>query len=80
MIANPYVVTASAFVWSLGACFLILLVAKRRATPENMILTGIIASSLFTALTTGLQYVADDVELATIVFWTFGDLSKGGWE
>lgn len=80
MIANPYVVTASAFVWSLGACFLILLVAKRRgATPENMILTGIIASSLFTALTTGLQYVADDVELATIVFWTFGDLSKGGW-
>jgi iron complex transport system permease protein len=80
MIANPLMVTASAFVWSLVACFLILFVARRRgATPENMILTGIIASSLFTALTTGLQYVADDVELAAIVFWTFGDLSKGGW-
>lgn len=80
LIANPYLVTLSAFLWSLIACFLILLVARRRgATPENMILTGIIASSLFTALTTALQYVADDVELAAIVFWTFGDLSKGGW-
>lgn len=80
LIANPYLVTFSAFLWSLLACFLILLVARKRgATPENMILTGIIASSLFTALTTGLQYVADDVELAAIVFWTFGDLSKGGW-
>jgi iron complex transport system permease protein len=24
--------------------------------------------------------VADDIELAAIVFWTFGDLSKGGWK
>jgi iron complex transport system permease protein len=77
---NPYLITVAAFIWSLLACFIILLVARMRgATPENMILTGIIASSLFTALTTALQYVADDIELAAIVFWTFGDLSKGGW-
>lgn len=81
LIANPYIVTASAFAGSLAVCFLILLVARSRgASPENMILTGIIASSLFTALTTALQYVADDVELAAIVFWTFGDLGKGGWK
>ncbi len=81
LITNPFIITISAFLWSLIACFLILLVARQRgATPENMILTGIIASSLFTALTTGLQYIADDIELATIVFWTFGDLSKGGWQ
>lgn len=80
LLTKPYIITVSAFAWSLVACFLILLVARRRgATPENMILTGIIASSLFIALTTGLQYVADDIELAAIVFWTFGDLSKGGW-
>jgi iron complex transport system permease protein len=80
LIANPYIVTLSAFFWSLMACFLILLVARHRgATPENMILTGIIASSLFTALTAAIQYLADDVQLAAIVFWTFGDLSKGGW-
>lgn len=80
LVNNPYLITLSAFIWSLVACFLILLVARMRgATPENMILAGIIASSLFAALTTGLQYVADDIELAAIVFWTFGDLSKGGW-
>ena len=81
VVNNPYLVTVSAFIWSLAASFLILLVAKKRgATPENMVLTGIIASSLFTALTTGLQFIADDVQLAAIVFWTFGDLSKGDWE
>jgi len=81
VVNNPYLVTASAFVWSLAASFLILFVARKRgATPENMVLTGIIASSLFTALTTGLQFIADDVQLAAIVFWTFGDLSKGGWD
>lgn len=81
IIANPYLVTISAFFWSLVACFLILYVAKRKGvSPQNMILTGIITGSLFSALTTGLQYVADDIELAAIVFWTFGDLSKGGWK
>jgi iron complex transport system permease protein len=80
IISNPYIITISAFLWSLVACFLILLVARMRgATPENMILAGIIASSLFAAMTTGLQYVADDIELSAMVFWTFGDLSKGGW-
>lgn len=78
---NPYIITISAFCWSLVSTLLILLVAKSKgATPENMILTGIIAGSLFIALTTGLQYLADDVELAAIVFWTFGDLSRASWQ
>lgn len=73
-------VTLSAFAWALICCLFILLIANLRgATPENMILTGIIASTLFTALTSILQYIADDVKLASIVFWTFGDLSKGDW-
>lgn len=81
LLMNPYLTTVSAFFWSLIASLLILLVAhKKGATPENMILTGIIASSLFTALTTGLQYIADDIQLSAIIFWTFGDLSKGGWK
>lgn len=79
-ISRPFLITLSAFAWSMAACMLILFVAKvRGASPENMILTGIIASSLFAAFTTALQYIADDIELAAIVFWTFGDLSKGSW-
>lgn len=78
---NPYIITLSAFFWSLFSTALVLLVAKAKgATPENMILTGIIAGSLFTAMMTGLQFIADDVELAAIVFWTFGDLSRASWK
>lgn len=81
LINNPYIITISAFFWGLVSAVLILLVAKARgATPENMILTGIIAGSLFIALTTGLQYVADEVQLAAIVFWTFGDLGRASWQ
>jgi iron complex transport system permease protein len=77
---QPMLVTLSAFVWAIVCCLFILLIANLRgATPDNMILTGIIASTLFTALTSILQYIADDVKLASIVFWTFGDLSKGDW-
>lgn len=77
---NPYIVTMSAFFWSLVSTLLILLVAHiKGATSENMILTGIITGSLFIALTTGLQYMADDVEIAAIVFWSFGDLSRASW-
>lgn len=79
-IFQSVIVTFSSFVWAMIACLFILLVAKMRGTtPENMILTGIIASTLFTAMTSILQYLADDIKLASIVFWTFGDLSKGGW-
>lgn len=80
LINNPYIITLSAFFWSLMSTLLILTVARLKgATPENMILTGIIMGSLFMALTTGLQYMANDVELAAIVFWTFGDLSRASW-
>jgi len=37
-----------------------------------MILAGVALGSLFTAATTLIQYFAEDVEVAAIVFWTFG--------
>lgn len=81
LLNNPYIVTLMAFVWSLASTGLILAVAGiRGATPETMILTGIIAGSLFTAGTTAMQYFADDVQLSAIVFWTFGDMGRASWE
>lgn len=71
-------VSLSAFAWSLSACFFILLLSGRRgASPVMMVLAGIIVSTLFAALTSGLQFFADDSKLASIVYWNFGDLSKG---
>ncbi len=78
--AHSLIISGSAFFWAAIACLFILIVARLKGvTPENMILTGIIVSALFAALTSGLQFLADDIQLGTLVFWTFGDLSKGNW-
>jgi iron complex transport system permease protein len=81
MLNNPYTVTLSAFMWSLGSTLVIFLLAKfKGATPEVMILTGIILGSLFTAGITALQYFADDIEISSVVFWTFGDIGRASWK
>jgi len=77
---NPYLVTIAAFVASLASTGVILALATYRgASPETMILTGIALSSLFTAGTTAIQYVASQNELASIVFWSFGDVARATW-
>jgi iron complex transport system permease protein len=80
IINNPYVVTLSAFIWSLVSVVVILLLSKYKgATPEIIILSGIIISSLFGAGISAMQYFSDDVQLAAIVFWTFGDMGRATW-
>lgn len=57
----------------------ILMIAITRycgATPEMMVLSGVALGSLFTAGTMVLQFFADDTELASMVFWTFGDTAR----
>lgn len=77
---NPYIVTISAFAWALVSTFVILLLARlRKASPATMILTGIALGSLFTAGYTAMQYFASETELASIVFWTFGDVGRATW-
>jgi iron complex transport system permease protein len=79
-ITNPYTTTAMAFLFSLAAAGVIIGVSRlRAATPEVMILTGVALGALFTAGTMFLQYFADDVQLAAIVFWTFGDTARASW-
>ena len=79
-IQHPYLLTASAFAWSLAGVAVILLLSRYRgAGPEIIILAGIIISSLFGAGISAMQYFADSVQLASIVFWTFGDLGRASW-
>lgn len=79
-VGQQMVVTIFAFTWAaIGAIFILFIARKKGATPENMILTGIIINTFFMALTSVLQFLADDVQLGSIVFWTFGDLSKTNW-
>jgi iron complex transport system permease protein len=79
-ISNPYVTTVAAYVFSMLAAGLIVLVARLRGnTPEIMVLTGVALGTLFTAGTMFLQFFADDVQLAAMVFWTFGDVARASW-
>ena len=77
---NPYAVTICAFIGSLTATAVILVLSKYKGTtPETMILTGVALGSLFSAGTTALMYFSDEMEIAAIVFWQFGDAGKTGW-
>ena len=78
---NPYSITVFAFLGALIGVFVILLIAKLRGlSPEAMILAGVAMSSLFTASTMLIQYFADDLQLAAMVYWTFGDLGRPLWD
>jgi len=80
VVSNPYLTTSIAFFFSLVGVGVILLITRiRRASPEVMVLAGIAMGSLFTAGTMFLQYFADDVQLAAMVFWTFGDTARASW-
>ncbi len=48
----------------------------REMTPESIVLLGVALSALFTAGTALVQYFAEDSQVAAVVFWTFGDLSR----
>lgn len=79
-INNPYIVTVTAFAFSILAMIMILLLARLRGfSPESVVLAGVAFGSLFTAGSTLLQYFAEDVQVAAMVFWTFGDLGRISW-
>ena len=70
-----------AFLGSIAVALVILGLSKfRQVSPEGIVLAGVAISSMFTGATTLIQYFADEVQLATLVFWTFGDLGSTGWE
>jgi len=79
-ISNPGLTTLSAFVFSLAAAMVIVAVSRMRgASPEAMVLSGVALGALFTAGTMFLQFFADDIQLAAMVFWTFGDTARANW-
>ena len=45
----------------------------------TIVLVGIALNYFFSALNAGMQYIANDEQLAAIVNWTFGSLSSAKW-
>lgn len=75
--ANPEMVSLCAFIMALLCVGTVLLISSfRRFSPTTVVLVGIALSSLFQAITTLIQYFADDVQLATVINWSFGNLER----
>ncbi len=81
VVSNPYTVTLCAFLFSLISTGIVLALTRlTKISPESIILSGVVIGSIFTAARTALQYFANDVQLASMVYWTFGDLSRITWD
>lgn len=69
-----------AFAGSMGVALLILGLSRfRRISAEGIVLAGVAISAMFTGGTTLMQYFADEIQLSTLVFWTFGSLGNTDW-
>lgn len=74
---GPYIVSLSAFLFSLIATFIIVLLSRlRNVTNETMILAGVATGTLFSAFLALLQYFSSDTQISAIIFWMFGDCSR----
>lgn len=80
-LTNHYLTTFTAFFFCMIEAGVVLLIARlKKTSPEIMVLAGVALGSLFSAGVMFLQYFADDIQLASMVFWTFGDVSRAGWK
>lgn len=79
-VTSPAVVTVFAFVFGVASGAVILALSLvTRISSATMILSGIALGAMFTGGTAIIQYFADDIKVASIVYWTFGDLGRTGW-
>ncbi|EHQ91089.1 FecCD family ABC transporter permease [Desulfosporosinus youngiae] len=80
LISSPYLVTISAFVGAMLSTMIIIFLAQYKGvSPESMVLAGFALGFFFQAGTMLLQYFTNDVNVAAIVFWTFGDIGRAAW-
>ena len=71
-------VTMGAFISSiLATIFILCLSGKRHIRTETIILVGVALSSFYSAGMMVLQYIADEQQLAAMVYWSFGDTQRG---
>jgi len=76
-INNPYLVSSLSFLMSLICVLLVLCLTKfNNFSPSTIALCGIALGGLFTSLTSLVQYFSSDNNVANVVYWTFGDLSR----
>ena len=78
--AGTAMIPVCAFAGSMAVALVIFGLSRfRQISPEGIVLAGVAISSMFTGATTLIQYFADEIELASLVFWTVGRLGSTSW-
>ena len=68
------------FLGSIAVAVVILGLSRlKQVSAEGIVLAGVAISSMLGGATTLIQYFANEIQLASLVFWTFGDLGSTGW-
>lgn len=71
----------SAFVFAFLCAALVYGISSIKGMGKTtIILTGIALNYFFAAFNASLQYIANEQQLAAIVYWTFGNLSGVDWQ
>lgn len=79
-VLGDFITPVVAFLSAMTAtCIILVLTKVTRVSSETMILAGIAVSAIFSAGMTLMQYIADPVQLSSIVSWTFGSVSFTSW-
>jgi iron complex transport system permease protein len=75
-----YTISVMAFLFASLTVFLVYEIAKvqKRVPVKTLLLTGVAVGSLFSALTSFMQYIAGE-KLPRIVFWLMGGLWASSW-
>ncbi len=80
-ISNPYLVSIFSFLSAIIAAGSILLLARlKNLNASAIVLAGVAVSAIFQAGTTLIQYFASDTQVASAVYWTFGDLGRASYK
>lgn len=80
-ISNPYLVSTFSFLSAIIAAGSILLLARlKNLNASAIVLAGVAVSAIFQAGTTLIQYFASDMQVASAVYWTFGDLGRASYK
>ena len=80
-ISNPYLVSTFSFLSAIIAAGAILLLARlKNLNASAIVLAGVAVSAIFQAGTTLIQYFASDTQVASAVYWTFGDLGRASYK
>lgn len=78
---GPFIVTVNAFLFSLVTCGLILFATRLTGVgSETIILFGIAIFFSFNAALAMMQYMASEDQLARVIFWMMGSLSRASWD